>query len=72
MVRFFIIFFSSQSKQKSRSYSFEVMNKEKRQLVHEYCAHFGCESEAYDAEPKRNVVAIAAKGRVSTKVSSVS
>lgn len=48
------------------------MNKEKRQLVHEYCAHFGCESEAYDAEPKRNVVAIAAKGRVSTKVSSVS
>lgn len=41
------------------------MNKEKRQFVHEYCAHFGCESEAYDAEPKRNVVAIAVKGRVS-------
>ena len=41
------------------------MNKEKRQFVHEYCAHFGCESEAYDAEPKRNVVAIATKGRVS-------
>ncbi|XP_065221167.1 protein shuttle craft [Planococcus citri] len=54
---------AKESKQKSRSFSFEVMNKEKRQFVHEYCAHFGCESEAYDAEPKRNVVAIAVKGR---------
>lgn len=58
-----IVKLAKESKQKSRSFSFEVMNKEKRQLVHEYCAHFGCESEAYDAEPKRNVVAIAVKGR---------
>lgn len=47
------------------------MNKEKRQFVHEYCAHFGCESEAYDAEPKRNVVAIAVKGRVNREISNL-
>ncbi|XP_014226948.1 protein shuttle craft-like [Trichogramma pretiosum] len=49
------------SKQKSRSYSFEVMNRDKRQFVHEMCDHFGCESQAYDQEPKRNVVATAVK-----------
>lgn len=52
---------AKESKQKSRSYSFEVMNREKRQFVHEYCEHFGCESVAYDQEPKRNVVATAQK-----------
>lgn len=40
------------------------MNREKRQFVHECCEHFGCESVAYDAEPKRNVVATAQKDRV--------
>lgn len=33
------------SKQKSRSYSFPTMNREKRQLVHEMCAMFGVESK---------------------------
>ncbi|KYN44046.1 Protein shuttle craft [Trachymyrmex septentrionalis] len=51
------------SKQKSRSYSFEVMNREKRHFVHESCQHFGCESQAYDEEPKRNVVATAVKDK---------
>lgn len=50
---------SKESKQKSRAYSFDCMNREKRQLVHEFAEHFGCESESYDAEPKRNVVATA-------------
>lgn len=54
---------AKESKQKSRSYSFEVMNREKRQFVHEYCEHFGCESVAYDQEPKRNVVATAQKAK---------
>lgn len=54
---------AKQSKQKSRSYSFETMNREKRQFVHEYCEHFGCESVAYDAEPKRNVVATAQRDK---------
>jgi len=54
---------AKQSKQNSRSHSFEVMKYEKRKLVHEYCEHFGCESVAYDAEPNRNVVAIALKDK---------
>ena len=48
---------AKESKQKSRSHSFDVMNRDKRQFVHELSDHFGIESESYDAEPKRNVVA---------------
>lgn len=51
------------SKQKSRSYSFDSMNKDRRHFVHESCEHFGCESQAYDHEPKRNVVATAVKDK---------
>ncbi|KOC68840.1 Protein shuttle craft [Habropoda laboriosa] len=51
------------SKQKSRSYSFDSMNKDKRHFVHESCEHFGCQSQAYDHEPKRNVVATAVKDK---------
>jgi transcriptional repressor NF-X1 len=40
------------------------MNRDKRHFVHEYCEHFGCESVAYDKEPKRNVVATAARDKV--------
>lgn len=54
---------AKQSKQKSRSYSFESMNRDKRHFVHEYCEHFGCDSAAYDAEPNRNVVATALKDK---------
>lgn len=52
------------SKQKSRSHSFECMNREKRQAIHELAPHFGCTTQAYDNEPKRNVVATATKGEV--------
>ena len=38
---------AKESKQKSRAYSFDCMNREKRQLVHEFAEHFGCESESY-------------------------
>ncbi|CAH1183422.1 unnamed protein product [Phaedon cochleariae] len=51
------------SKQKSRAYSFESMNRDKRHLVHEYCEHFGVDSAAYDAEPNRNIVATALKDK---------
>ncbi|KAK6632452.1 hypothetical protein RUM44_007494 [Polyplax serrata] len=54
---------AKQSKQKSRSFSFDPMNREKRHFIHEYCDHFGCESVAYDQEPKRNVVATALKDK---------
>ena len=49
---------------KSRSYSFEVMNREKRAFVHELASHFGCESEAVDAEPNRNVIVTAYRDRI--------
>ena len=52
------------SKQRSRSYSFPTMNREKRQVVHEMCGMFGIDSVAYDAEPNRNVVATAHRERV--------
>ena len=54
---------AKESKQRSRSHSFECMNRDKRQFVHELSDHFGIESESYDAEPKRNVVATAIKDR---------
>ena len=51
------------SKQKSRSHSFDCMNRDKRQFIHELTDHFGIESESYDSEPKRNVVVTAVKDR---------
>lgn len=50
---------AKESKQKTRLKSFDCMNREKRQFIHEYAEHFGCTSESFDAEPKRNVVATA-------------
>ncbi|XP_058120200.1 protein shuttle craft [Anopheles ziemanni] len=50
---------AKESKQKSRSYSFPVMNREKRSVVQEMCHMFGVEAVAYDAEPNRNIVATA-------------
>ena len=47
------------SHQRSRQHSFPVMNRDNRQFVHEYCDFFGCDSEAFDEEPNRNVVATA-------------
>lgn len=54
---------AKESKQKSRSHSFPVMNREKRHAVHDMCEVFGIESIAYDAEPQRNIVATAYKDR---------
>jgi len=53
------------SKHKSRSYSFPIMNRDKRQFVHEYSDYFGCESQSFDAEPKRNVVVTAQRDKSS-------
>lgn len=55
---------SKDSKQRSRSHSFPVMNRDKRQVVHEMCEMFGVDAVAYDAEPQRNIVATAYKDRV--------
>ena len=49
----------SLGKMKSRSHSFDPMNRDKRAFVHDYAIFFGCETASYDEEPKRNVVATA-------------
>ena len=48
----------------SCTHEFEVMGREKRQFVHELAAFFGCATQSFDPEPKRNVVATATKGEV--------
>lgn len=59
------------SKQKSRSHSFPVMNRDKRHAVHDLAAMFGVETQAYDAEPNRNVIATASRESVSYKLHNV-
>lgn len=54
------------SKQKSRAYSFPVMNRDKRHCVHDLASMFGVETQAFDAEPNRNVVATAHRESVRT------
>lgn len=56
---------AKESKQKSRSHSFAVMNRDKRHVVHDLGAMFGVETQAYDAEPNRNIVATASRESVS-------
>lgn len=47
-----------------RVHEFGCMGREKRQFVHELAAHFGCTTQSFDPEPKRNVVATANKAQV--------
>jgi transcriptional repressor NF-X1 len=54
-----------ESKHKSRSFSFPNMNRDKRQLVHEYGQHFGVTTQSFDSEPNRNVIATAERAKVS-------
>lgn len=56
---------AKESRQKSRSYSFPVMNRDKRHAVHDLATMFGVETQAYDAEPNRNVIATASRETVS-------
>ncbi|KAG8198878.1 hypothetical protein JTE90_015092 [Oedothorax gibbosus] len=52
---------AKESKQKCRSHSFPPMKREHRRVVHELAEFFGCETESYDEEPKKNVVVTAHK-----------
>lgn len=56
---------AQESKQKSRSYSFPNMNRDKRQLVHEYCQHFAITTQSFDSEPNRNVIVTAVRDKSS-------
>ncbi|XP_015929793.1 protein shuttle craft [Parasteatoda tepidariorum] len=52
---------AKESKQKCRSHSFPPMNRDQRRVVHELAEFFGCETQSYDEEPKKNVVVTAYK-----------
>uniref|UniRef100_T1IRV0 R3H domain-containing protein n=1 Tax=Strigamia maritima TaxID=126957 RepID=T1IRV0_STRMM len=54
---------AKQSKQKSRSYAFPPMNREQRRVIHELGEYFGCSTQSYDEEPKKNVVATALRDK---------
>lgn len=48
-----------QSKQTKRSHAFKPMNGAQRRVVHELAEYYGCETQSYDEEPNKNVVATA-------------
>ncbi|XP_063423020.1 transcriptional repressor NF-X1-like [Mytilus trossulus] len=50
---------AKQSKQAHRSNSFSPGNRDQRRAIHELAECYGCETQSYDYEPKKNVVATA-------------
>ncbi|GAB6020489.1 hypothetical protein CHUAL_003175 [Chamberlinius hualienensis] len=54
---------AKESKQKSRSFAFQPMKSDHRRVIHELSEFFGCETQSYDQEPKKNVVATAFKDK---------
>ncbi len=57
----FMYFFFWQSKKLFRSHAFPPMNRDQRRLVHELAELYGCQTQSYDEEPVKNVVATAHK-----------
>ncbi|XP_033761970.1 transcriptional repressor NF-X1-like [Pecten maximus] len=49
------------SKHPHRSHQFPPMNRDQRRVVHELAEFYGCNTQSYDTEPKKNVVATAYK-----------
>ncbi|XP_046331330.2 transcriptional repressor NF-X1-like [Haliotis rufescens] len=54
---------AKQSKHATRSHAFSPMTRDQRHLVHELAEFYGCETQSYDSEPKKNVVAIAKRDK---------
>ena len=48
-----------QSKLPSRSFAFPSMNRDQRRVVHELAEVYRCDTQSYDHEPNKNVVATA-------------
>ncbi|KAJ8024888.1 Transcriptional repressor NF-X1 [Holothuria leucospilota] len=51
------------SKFSSRSHSFPCMNRDMRRMIHELAEFYGCQTQSYDQEPNKNVVALARKDK---------
>ncbi|XP_062586553.1 LOW QUALITY PROTEIN: transcriptional repressor NF-X1-like [Saccostrea cucullata] len=54
---------AKKAKQAYRSHSFPSMNRDQRRLIHELAECYGCETQSYDYEPNKNVVATAYKDK---------
>ncbi|CAG5121642.1 unnamed protein product [Candidula unifasciata] len=54
---------AKQSAQPNRSHAFQSMNREQRRFVHELAEFYGCQTQSYDYEPVKNVVATATKDK---------
>lgn len=54
---------AKKAKQAYRSHSFPCMNRDQRRLIHELAECYGCETQSYDYEPSKNVVATAHKDK---------
>nr|XP_019928790.2 transcriptional repressor NF-X1 [Crassostrea gigas]XP_019928791.2 transcriptional repressor NF-X1 [Crassostrea gigas]XP_034309218.1 transcriptional repressor NF-X1 [Crassostrea gigas] len=54
---------AKKAKQAYRSHSFPCMNRDQRRLIHELGECYGCETQSYDYEPSKNVVATAHKDK---------
>ncbi|XP_070566211.1 transcriptional repressor NF-X1-like [Ptychodera flava] len=52
-----------QSKLLRKSHSFPNMNRDQRRVVHELAEVYGCETQSYDQEPKRNTIATAVRNK---------
>ncbi|PIK49598.1 putative transcriptional repressor NF-X1-like [Apostichopus japonicus] len=51
------------SKFATRSHQFPVMNRDSRRMIHELAEFYGCQTQSYDQDPSRNVVATARKDK---------
>lgn len=58
-----LVLSAQKSKQLKRSHAFPAMNSAQRRVVHELSEAYGCQSQSYDVEPNKNVVATACKDR---------
>lgn len=54
---------AKQSKHPHRSHSFSPGNRDQRRAIHELAEFYGCETQSYDYEPKKNVVATAQRDK---------
>ncbi|CAH1789962.1 unnamed protein product [Owenia fusiformis] len=54
---------AKQAKQPRKSHIFPIMNWESRKFIHELAEWYGCETQSYDQEPKKNVIATAHRDR---------
>ncbi|GFN83518.1 transcriptional repressor nf-x1 [Plakobranchus ocellatus] len=52
-----------QTGQTSKTHTFQPMNRDQRHFVHELAEAYGCQTQSYDYEPNKNVVATAARDK---------